>query len=156
MKLSLLPILIYECLTETADGIPKSTFFTSINPLKSRGAAITFLLEHVLSDEYKPEETLVHVYCRNLKTGERITLLTSETLYQTFENLSALEEELCWYQQEKVNADVALFHHKSSLIIVLGAKQQKLTTLNNPETSLILAHNYWVFLKRGRGRGMVA
>ena len=156
MKLSIIPILIYECLTETADGIFKSTFFTSINPLKSRGAAITFLLEHVLSDEYKPEEILVHVYCRNLKTGERITLLTSETLYQTFENLIALEEELRWYQQEMIYTDVAVFHHQRRMVTILGAKHRNVTAQKNPDTSTILANNYWVFLKGGRGRGMVA
>jgi len=156
MKFSLIPTIIYECLTETVDGLPKSTFYTSINPIKSRGAAITFLLEQVLSDEYKPEETLVHLYCRNLKTGQRITLLTSESLYQPFENISALEEELRWYQQDKLHTDVAVFHHQRRMVTILGAKQRNLTSQKNPDTSMILANNYWVFLKGGRGAGMVA
>jgi hypothetical protein len=156
MHLPLITTIIYECTEETTDGMVVSKFFTHLQQLRSRSAAITHLLERVLCDEYSPIDTCLRLYARNLRTGQRIELLNSETLYQSFENISALEEELRWYQREKVKVETALFHHAGNVVSIMGSKHTKGDTHQRPGVSLILADDYWVFIKRSKQAGLVA
>jgi hypothetical protein len=124
-----------------------SKFFTCMRPLRSRSAAITHLLERVRSDEYSTSDTFLRLYARNLKSGQRIELVNSETPYQCFENVSALEEEMQWYQHEKIKVETALFYHTRNVVAIICSKLIEVDAHSRPGVSLILADDCWVFIK---------
>lgn len=149
MKLTLTPSLIYEVLTETADGKAFSKFFMNPVMLQSRQAALGYFMELVLSDEVKPEEMIVTLYVRYLPTGERLELISSLTYDHPGENLKALELEVYWFQRENIATHIGIFNQKKPhQIVILWPRFRNTRIIKDDNTSLLLGNQYWIWLRR--------
>lgn len=155
MQMVIVPNIFFEVVTESCEGQTFSEFFTLPNIIDSREAAINKFLESVL-EEPKADETFVTLYLRYLKTGERLELLNSETYEHPGETLKALERELFLFQKCNIATNVAIFNHdQPNKITILFPRFRNAHMLVNLSTSVLLASNYWVFLKKKKERFMI-
>jgi hypothetical protein len=108
-------------------------------------------------DELKVDETFTTLYMRHLKTGECLELVNTENYDQPGETLKALERELFFYQKENIATNVAIFNHdQPNKITILFPRFKNAHMLVNPSTSVLLASQYWVFLRKKKERFMIA
>lgn len=148
MKIVTLPALYYETVIDKSNGMAKSRFFTSANPLKSRQEAIAFFLETWLADETanSPEVTLT-VYLRHAYTNERLEILSCMTYQYGQSTLDPLQRELTLYKDLGFQVATAVWNHRSAPLVLIVPHQLLAQKGKQTDSYYIIADSWWLFLR---------
>jgi hypothetical protein len=143
--------IFYSCEVLHSDGRCFQHFFTG--PAKTaRSGAITFMLEYILSDDAKKGDYCL-VSAHNLKTGEKITVTSSDLLYSVHEGL---QQELKLWQQEGIKTDVVLFNYRQPQYVTLLLAGANFELLKTDDHILGIAEDWSVTFGRKKTKMNVA